>query len=45
MEAKNPDAIGYQVIDMMFPPDDQPNLAEQGIIVEETIYLDEVKNK
>ena len=41
MEARDPDAIGYQVVNMFFPPDDQPNLAEQGIIVEEPVYLDE----
>ena len=41
MEAKNPDVISHQVINIMFPPDDQPNLAEQGIVVDETIYLDE----
>lgn len=45
MEAKNPDVIGYQVINMMFLPDDQPNLAEQGIVVDEEVRLDEVKNK
>lgn len=27
--AKDPDIIGWQVINMMFPPDDQPNLAEE----------------
>ena len=45
MDTISPDIIGYQVINMMFPPDDQPNLAEQGVIVEETIYLDEVNDK
>lgn len=28
MDVKDPDVIGWQVINMMFPPDDQPNLAE-----------------
>lgn len=27
-DIKDPDIIGWQVINMMFPPDDQPNLAE-----------------
>jgi len=27
--AKDPDIIGWQVINMIFPPDDQPNLAEE----------------
>ena len=29
MDVKDPDVIGWQVINMMFPPDDQPNLAEK----------------
>ena len=45
MEARDPDVIGYQVINLRFPPDDQPNLAEQGIVVEEPVYLDEVERK
>lgn len=44
LEVKNPDIIGWQIIDMMFPPDDQPNLAEKGVIVEEPIHLDKIKN-
>lgn len=28
-DIKDPDIIGWQVINMMFPPDDQPNLAEE----------------
>lgn len=27
-DVKEPDVVGYQVINMFFPPDDQPNLAE-----------------
>lgn len=40
MEIKDPDVIGYQVINIMFPPDDQPNLAESGDIVEEPIFIE-----
>lgn len=32
---KDPDIIGWQVINMMFPPDDQPNLAEEKEETEE----------
>ena len=42
MDTRDPDIIGYQVINMMFPPDDQPNLAEQGDIVEEPVLLDKI---
>lgn len=28
-DVKEPDVIGYQVINMFFPPEDQPNLAEE----------------
>lgn len=28
-DIKDPDIIGWQVINIMFPPDDQPNLAEE----------------
>lgn len=39
-DVKEPDVVGYQVINMFFPPEDQPNLAEQEDIVEEPVYLD-----
>lgn len=45
MEARNPDKITPQLINMFFPPDDQPNLAESGEILEEAIYLDEIEKK
>lgn len=28
-DVKDPDVISWQIINMAFPPDDQPNLAEQ----------------
>lgn len=43
LQPRDPDLISWQTINMMLPPDDQPNLAEQGDIIEEPIYLDEIE--
>lgn len=35
MEVKEPDMISWQIVNVMFPPEDQPNLAEEENIEKE----------